>query len=34
MIDAMMPVVALMVGMGIAYYIEWYRGGPRGQRGV
>lgn len=30
MIDPMVPIVAFM----IAYFIEWYRGGPRGPRGV
>lgn len=34
MIDPMAPIVALMIGVLLAYFIEWYRGGPRGPRGV
>lgn len=34
MIDPMAPIVAFVIGMGIAYFIKWYRGGPRGPRGV
>ena len=34
MIDPMAPVVAFMIGIGLAYFIEWYRGGPHGPRGV
>lgn len=34
MIDPMVPIVVFMAAMGIAYFIEWYRGGPRGPRGV
>ena len=34
MIDPMAPLVAFVIGMGIAYFIEWYSGGPRGPRGV
>ncbi|DAT81405.1 MAG TPA: hypothetical protein [Caudoviricetes sp.] len=30
MIDPMAPIVAFV----IVYFIEWYRGGPRGPRGV
>lgn len=34
MTNPMMPIVVFMIVMGIAYFIEWYRGGPRGPRGV
>lgn len=34
MIDPMAPIVACMIGIGLAYFIKWYRGGPRGPRGV
>ena len=34
MIDPIAPVVAFMIGIELAYFIEWYRGGPRGPRGV
>lgn len=34
MIDPMAPIVVFMIGIGLVYFIEWYRGGPRGPRGV